>query len=74
MKILTIDVWDTLIRRRCHPDVIKMESFSYLLKLFGQEQVVAKYLDSKLGLTLRQNIEYEIAMESKKKVGMTNTQ
>ncbi|MEB5972614.1 hypothetical protein MXF20_11005 [Pantoea dispersa] len=30
LKIKTVDVWDTLLRRKCHPDVVKMASARYL--------------------------------------------
>lgn len=29
VKIKTVDVWDTLLRRKCHPDVIKIASARY---------------------------------------------
>ncbi len=30
-KILTLDLWDTVIRRKCHPDEIKEKTSDYLL-------------------------------------------
>lgn len=32
-KILTIDVWDTLLRREVHPDAIKLATSKYFFKL-----------------------------------------
>ncbi len=30
-KLLTVDVWDTLLRRKCHPDAVKLHVSNYLL-------------------------------------------
>ncbi|WP_299130692.1 hypothetical protein [uncultured Vibrio sp.] len=65
MKVLTLDVWDTLIRRRCHPDTVKMESYDYLITRLGVEKVDIKFHDTAIGLKVRQNVEYELAVESK---------
>ena len=29
--IITLDLWDTVIRRKCHPDEIKDKTSDYLL-------------------------------------------
>lgn len=31
VNVTTVDVWDTLLRRRCHPDEVKLESARYVL-------------------------------------------
>ena len=31
IKLVTIDVWDTLIRRVCHPDAVKVHTCRFLL-------------------------------------------
>jgi predicted HAD superfamily hydrolase len=31
VKLLTIDVWDTILRRKCHPDAVKVHVSSHLL-------------------------------------------
>ncbi|WP_029134502.1 hypothetical protein [Sedimenticola selenatireducens] len=33
--VLTIDIWDTLLRRECHPDCVKLHVSRYLLTLYG---------------------------------------
>ena len=33
--VLTIDIWDTLLRRECHPDCVKLHVSRYLLALHG---------------------------------------
>ena len=65
MKILTLDVWDTLIRRRCHPDVIKIEAYDFMLSVLDRSNISEKYLDANSGLVLRQKIEYDLAIEAK---------
>ena len=35
VKITTVDVWDTLLRRRCHPDEVKLASAGYFSLKYG---------------------------------------
>lgn len=35
-KLKTLDVWDTLLRRKCHPDFIKLSAARHLQLRFGQ--------------------------------------
>ncbi len=34
-QLATVDVWDTLLRRRCHPDAVKLHVCRYLLNQYG---------------------------------------
>lgn len=36
-ELLTIDVWDTLLRRRCHPDAVKLHVARYLALTYWDE-------------------------------------
>lgn len=42
--LLSLDLWDTVIRRKCHPDAIKEKTSEYLLNNFWQF-VLDKYRD-----------------------------
>lgn len=66
MKFVTLDIWDTIIRRNCHPDDVKKATSDYIInKLNGN--VVDKYSSVENVLLLRQNIELELGRESQKK-------
>jgi len=65
-SILTIDVWDTLLRRKCHPDEVKLASAKHLL--LCQWQIIAPdYRDQLKILELRRNVEIEIGNRSRSK-------
>ncbi|MGB4782617.1 hypothetical protein, partial [Candidatus Methylomirabilis sp.] len=34
--LMTVDVWDTLLRRRCHPDAVKLHVCCWLLRCHGR--------------------------------------
>jgi predicted HAD superfamily hydrolase len=60
-SITSFDVWDTLIRRKCHPDAIKIFSWErYLMTRNGYLELISP---SKL-LSHRQKVENKIALES----------
>ena len=59
-KLLTVDVWDTLLRRKCHPDAVKLETARTLIIRHG-EQLYPMYRDSWALLDLRFRIEGELA-------------
>jgi FMN phosphatase YigB (HAD superfamily) len=40
-ELLTIDVWDTLLRRRCHPDSVKLHVCRYLALSYWSELTAA---------------------------------
>ena len=63
--LMTVDVWDTLLRRRCHPDAVKLHVCRYLLLCYGQ-QLRPQNRDHWALLQLRQQAEKELAEESKR--------
>lgn len=63
--LMTVDVWDTLLRRRCHPDAVKLHVCRYLLLCYGQ-QLHPQNRDRWALLQLRQQAEKELAEESKR--------
>lgn len=63
-ELLTVDVWDTLLRRRCHPDGVKLHVCRYLLLQWG-ERLDSACRDPWLLLRLRQQAENEIGDEKR---------
>ena len=43
-QLITIDVWDTLLRRKCHPDAIKIHVSNFLLNNYFQ-RLKSEYRD-----------------------------
>jgi FMN phosphatase YigB (HAD superfamily) len=63
-ELLTVDVWDTLLRRRCHPDGVKLHVCRYLLLQWG-DRLDPVCRDPWLLLRLRQQAEKEIGNETR---------
>lgn len=63
-KIRTIDVWDTLLRRDCHPECIKLATAYHLL--FGwRDQLKPKFRDGWVLYKARLEAECTLAMQAK---------
>ncbi len=58
-ELLTVDVWDTLLRRRCHPDGVKLHVCRHLLLRWG-EDLDPVCRDPWILLRLRQEAEKQI--------------
>ena len=58
-ELLTIDVWDTLLRRRCHPDAVKLHVAHYLALNYWYE-LPEQSRNTWTLLRLRQQAEKEI--------------
>jgi FMN phosphatase YigB (HAD superfamily) len=63
-ELLTVDVWDTLLRRRCHPDGVKLHVCRYLLLQWG-DRLDPVCRDPWILLRLRQQAEKEIGDEKR---------
>ena len=63
-ELLTVDVWDTLLRRRCHPDGVKLYVCRYLLLQWG-DRLDPVCRDPWILLRLRQQAEKEIGDENR---------
>ena len=61
-KILSLDVWDTIIRRRCAPDEIKVMTANYLI-VTSYGALKPEYQDEDKLLKLRLDIESGIGRE-----------
>jgi FMN phosphatase YigB (HAD superfamily) len=62
-KIFTVDVWDTLLRRDCHPECIKLATAAYLFRF--QERIVCESYKSHFEIyEIRNKIESALADKS----------
>lgn len=59
LKLISVDVWDTLLRRCCHPDVIKLHVGNHVIACLGREALPAD-CDALWLLHERQAVEREI--------------
>lgn len=66
--LLTVDVWDTLLRRRCHPDSVKLHLCRYL-RLHYASFLPADRRDESVLLRLRQQAERELGEREKARGG-----
>lgn len=64
IKLVTIDVWDTLIRRSCHPDDVKLHLCRFLLLRYFKHLKPA-YTNMFALLKARQESEREIGIRKK---------
>jgi len=67
-ELITIDVWDTLLRRKCHPDAVKKYVSNFLLNNYFA-RIKPEYLESSKLTEARQSAEGEIG-ESYRSSGM----
>ncbi|PTL35847.1 haloacid dehalogenase [Candidatus Methylomirabilis limnetica] len=66
--LMTVDVWDTLLRRRCHPDAVKLHVCRWLLHCHGR-RLPPEHRDHWVLLRLRQQAERELGEESRREGG-----
>lgn len=62
-KIISFDVWDTLLKRKCNPEEIKLFTARYLLFKY-EDRVKKEYRDIYTILNERDKIEAEICTEN----------
>lgn len=60
-QLITIDVWDTLLRRKCHPDAIKIHVSNFLLNNYFQ-RLKPEYHDASKLMQERQAAEGRIGI------------
>lgn len=65
-KVLTLDLWDTVIRRKCHPDEIKEKTADYLLTNY-YDLIHAHYRSVSALTDRRIFCEHQIGEKSKEK-------
>ena len=64
-KIISFDIWDTIIKRKCHPEEVKLYIAKYILLKY-ENILKEKYKNIYEILKLRNKIEYDICQENKK--------
>ena len=64
-QIVSFDIWDTLIKRKCHPEEVKLYTLKYLFLKYNNN-IKEEHKDIYKLLNLRNEIETELRNESKK--------
>lgn len=64
IKLVTIDIWDTLIRRSCHPDAIKLHLCRYL-RISHFKRLKADFRSEDALLRARRESESELGQRAK---------
>ena len=64
--VTTLDVWDTLLRRNCHPDEVKLASIKHYL-LSYHSQIKPNYHDQLKLFHLRKSVEVAIGNTSRER-------
>ena len=62
--LITIDFWDTVLRRRCHPDLVKVK-VAHMFLLRQKDSIRAIYRDEWILFRRRQMVEAELARVSR---------
>jgi FMN phosphatase YigB (HAD superfamily) len=62
-RLVSYDVWDTVLRRQCHPDAVKIHTANELLHAAGL-QIPFHFRDPFVMLRFRQSVERDIGRES----------
>ena len=63
-KIISFDIWDTILKRKCHPEEIKLYTANYLM-LKHEQNLKEKYKDIYEILKLRDQIEADMCKANK---------
>lgn len=64
-KVVSFDIWDTIIKRKCHPEEIKLKTMNYLY-LTCKNELKDEYKNIYELLKTRDNIEYELCQKALK--------
>lgn len=62
MKIVSFDIWDTILKRKCHPEEIKLHTAKHIWLRYG-ENLKPEYQDIYKIVKCRDKIEEEIGKE-----------
>lgn len=63
-KIISFDIWDTILKRKCHPEEIKLYTANYLMLKY-ENDLKEEYKDIYKILNLRDKIEADICKANK---------
>lgn len=64
-KIISFDIWDTILKRRCHPEEVKLHTSKYILLKYN-DKIKENYRNIYEILKKRNEIEEEICKENQK--------
>jgi len=62
-ELISLDIWDTILRRDCHPDAIKVETAAALLEQRG-DLLKEEYRSARALFRLRQTVERDLGQQS----------
>ena len=62
-QLISLDIWDTVLRRDCHPDAIKVETAAVLLEQRGA-LLKEEYRSGRALFRLRQAVERDLGQQS----------
>lgn len=65
-KIISFDIWDTILKRTCHPEEVKLYTAKYLMLKY-EENIKEEYRDIYKILEKRNEIEATIGKENKQR-------
>ncbi len=63
-KIISFDIWDTILKRKCHPEEIKLHTANYIMLKY-EKQLKEKYKNIYEILKLRDEIEANMCKQNK---------
>ena len=63
-KIISFDIWDTIIKRKCHPEEVKLATAKYIILKY-EDKIKDKYKNIYEILNKRDNIEAEECKKNK---------
>lgn len=63
-KIISFDIWDTIIKRRCHPEEVKLHTAKYIILKY-ESKLRGKYKDIYEILKIRDEIEAKVCKDNK---------
>lgn len=63
-KIISFDIWDTILKRKCHPEEIKLHTANYIMLKY-EKQLKEKYKNIYEILKLRDEIETNMCKQNK---------
>lgn len=63
-KIISFDIWDTILKRKCHPEEIKLHTANYIILKY-EKQLKEKYKNIYEILKLRDEIEANMCKQNK---------
>ncbi len=64
-KVISFDIWDTIIKRKCHPEEIKLKTAYYIVLKYG-DLLKDDYKDIYSILLERDDIEAELCKKAEK--------